>query len=1323
MEKILKAYLRRLTNLSGNNRSLLLLRLISDQFLDLHDLDYELNQPSFHIIQRLINRSAKIQLCEAMDPRSASTNRLSEQLKKIDRIDRFIFEERGAKDLYVGWPFVRGKMADGTLVRCPLAFFPVELRLSQGKWELLRRRDVTSTLNKTFLLAYAHFNQRQVDETLLDTVLDEFDRDANNFRRELYHLLEESEVAINFNRDTYTDQLVPFKHFKKAAFKEVTKRGELKLYQEAVLGIFPQAGSFLVPDYLHMIDTFGNQPFENLFSAHFQELINKERILTEESIFTPYRMDAYQERALTRVKKGESLVIQGPPGSGKSQLICNLISDFIARGKNVLLVCQKRAALDVVFERLVDKQLHQFIGLVHDFKNDRKSIYGQIAAQIDTLQEYKDQNNSLDAIFLERKFQQTSRTIDALSEELQEFKAALYDDSECGKSVKELYLLSSPYKSSVSLNQEYRKFHYSSIETFQRQLNRYLDYFEMFNGHARFWAEGVSFAEFSTTDFKKLQELVMEIPAFNHWLDKKARAFTRQKMDYDSIKYFVEKKEALDQLRSLVVNETIFSTYCRIIAEEPHNPEVIVQRLEQGIMGCFKGAGPEQSLTFDQLGRFQEALEHAMQARSGIFSWIRWRMTSKDKLFISRVLVANDLKSDKDGFEILLEKIDNRLNFEHFIQEIKTSTWLPDFPGNLRKIDAQSWFVNAKESVRAFQLRKEIRSLVDFIPAVKTPHERYVSRLEALSKTLEEVPTQINFWRAYLSEFQIRTIAAERITPADAIHQLKRDFDGLVEYHQLRDSFEPHERAAADKITEEYQDKSQALATFDNSLALAWIDHVEAKFPVLRGVSSQKINHLTNELQAALVEKREVSKEIVLLKTRERTYAGVEYNRLNNRVTYRDLYHQVTKKRRIWPIRKVVSNFDEELFNLLPCWLASPESASAIFPMAQLFDLVIFDEASQCFAERGLPAMSRGTQVVVAGDKKQLKPNDLYRVRWEDEADEQMEMEVDSLLDLAGKFLAEEQLSGHYRSASLQLIDFSNQVFYDGRLKMLPHFEVVNQKAPFIEYHKVKGIWDAHSNRPEAEKVVELVKDITENSNLSVGVVTFNATQQVLILDLLEQAAETNDFQLPSSLFIKNIENVQGDERDVIIFSTAYGPDKKGKLRMHFGTLNQDGGENRLNVAVTRARVKIHLVTSVTPSDIRTADSKNAGPKLLKKYLQYALDISQGHWSPTLEVPSEFSPKWYLRDQLKQMSNHELKLDRTQPFADLDVQIGDTYLGLILTDDDLYYQAVSVKEAHAYQPFLFNEKKWPFIRFYSREIWMDREIVGDKLDKFLDRVR
>ncbi|RYF58663.1 MAG: DNA helicase, partial [Cytophagaceae bacterium] len=439
---------------------------------------------------------------------------------------------------------------------------------------------------------------------------------------------------------------------------------------------------------------------------------------------------------------------------------------------------------------------------------------------------------------------------------------------------------------------------------------------------------------------------------------------------------------------------------------------------------------------------------------------------------------------------------------------------------------------------------------------------------------------------------------------------LRVDADNLIEMDRLWAVFTSAEQKAAERVDN--------VPAFDNALRLAWIDDIEQQHPELRSVSSLKMGQNEAALQQSIRQKQALTQAILGLKLREQTYQALVVNRLNNLVSYRELRHQVTKKRSIWPIRKLMENHADEVFRLVPCWMASPESVSTLFPMQEgLFDLVIFDEASQCFAENGLPAMLRGQQVVVTGDSKQLRPSDLYRARFDTDDDtpdsdaaETVMLEVESLLDLAAQYLPQVSLTGHYRSRSLDLIAFSNEHFYNNTLTLLPDFAEINNPEPGIRYMNVKGQWINNTNPIEADAVLALVDQLqTELPGRSIGVVTFNFQQQQLIQDLFEN-------HLANVKFIKNIENVQGDECDVIIFSVGYAPDERGKVSAQFGTLNMSGGENRLNVAVTRARERTYVITSVYPDQLSVENTANEGPKMLKAYLNYALEVAQGNFKP-----------------------------------------------------------------------------------------------------------
>lgn len=1327
MEKVLKSYLRRLSNLSGNNRSLLLLRLLKDQLIDLHDFDFATNEPSFSIIENLLAKQKKIYLCDEVDSRSTSSNELSNRLKKIARAEKFIFDERGAKDLYIGWPFVKGKFSDETLVRCPLIFIPVTLSKDQNKWYLERRPEVNITLNKTFLLAYSYYNNVPVDEELVETVIDEYDKDSTVFRTQLYELLKKSGVEVDFNRDNFSDELRAYNDKTKSQLEQSERTGRLKLYPQAVLGIFPQSGSYLVPDYVKLIDNNQFDDLEDFFARKTSDENRNQLALfdrvNEENTFTPFPLDAYQEHALKEIKKGNSLVVQGPPGTGKSQLISNLICDFAARGKNVLLVCQKRAALDVVYSRLKEKEIDDFVALVHDFKNDRKFIYEQIDRQIESVEVFEKKNNSLDAIQLERSFLQASRRIDQIVEELEDFREALFDETECGKSVKELYLSCSPDKPSFSMKMEYRSFHFSTIGETRRKFSNYLSYFEKFEKRSHFWSSGPSFSTLQSRDLVEIIKTLAEVLTFNQSLLDESKAFTSLPLDFETSHYLSGKLSELKSLAQGLKESVVFKVFKQLHEFPPTKDLNWLTQTERIIMACFRGGGMESTLPSDRLGRFQEVLRSAMNARKNPFSWIKWQLFSKDKIFLKRVMVANELKSNKRGFDILVDRIDNRLNFEHSASLINENTWLHNFPKSFRKIDLQDWFYWQKMGLNMYAVAQTVRSLSDAIPIKKQDPDTYLTNLKAVIKLVEDVPKRLEKWGKYINSHQVRSLVLGKESPTALEKLLKKDFDALCEYHKLKDSLTSEEVKVLDEMTSMSKSSKEAMDLFDNSTSLAWIDHIESKYPNLRDVSSGKLDSLAEELREHIETKRQASKEILLLKSREKTYEDVEYNRLKNRVTYRDLQHQVTKKRRVWPIRKLISEFSEELFTLLPCWMCSPESASAIFPMHQSFDLVIFDEASQCFAERGIPAMYRGRQIVVTGDSKQLQPSDLYRVRWDDTEEDRPELAVDSLLNLTKHYLPEVTLSGHYRSKSLELIDFSNEHFYKGKLRLLPDYHYVNKEDTAVDFLKAKGVWEDGLNKPEADLIVKLTLDYLKNRpEKEIGIVTFNYRQQEYILDSLEAESIKNEIPIPDSLFVKNIENVQGDERDIIIFSITYAPDKNGKIKLQFGSLNMEGGENRLNVAVTRAKEKVIVVSSLLPRELKTEGAKNEGPKLLRKYLEYAWNVGNKKWAPHLPSFDEHHIDWFLRHKLEAFTSdkvEELKISKELPFADLSVKIKNSYRGLVLTDDERYFQALSPKQIYGFQHFHLAMKNWPHIRYHSREFWLDQEEAFEKLRRFV----
>lgn len=335
------------------------------------------------------------------------------------------------------------------------------------------------------------------------------------------------------------------------------------------------------------------------------------------------------------------------------------------------------------------------------------------------------------------------------------------------------------------------------------------------------------------------------------------------------------------------------------------------------------------------------------------------------------------------------------------------------------------------------------------------------------------------------------------------------------------------------------------------------------------------------------------------------------------------LLRELNKKSRIRPIRKLFADIPHAVLALKPCLMMSPLSVSTYLESATFqFDTVIFDEASQVRTEDALGVVSRGKQVIIAGDSKQLPPTNFFAATVaedDDDGDEEYYEQAgsfDSVLDEAA-LLNPISLKWHYRSRDESLITFSNEEIYDGDLFTFPSNRTSGRDSG-VEYVYVKdGIYEGSrkGNTIEAIRVADLVMQhfATYGTERSLGVIALGENQSRVIENVLLERRVANpeterffDTGVDEPFFVKNLENVQGDERDTIILCVGYAKGPNGKLSHNFGPINMEGGERRLNVAVTRARTNLKLVTSLDPSEIDENRVTNIGPTLLKRYLSYA---------------------------------------------------------------------------------------------------------------------
>ncbi|MBP5972781.1 DUF4011 domain-containing protein [Brasilonema sp. CT11] len=334
------------------------------------------------------------------------------------------------------------------------------------------------------------------------------------------------------------------------------------------------------------------------------------------------------------------------------------------------------------------------------------------------------------------------------------------------------------------------------------------------------------------------------------------------------------------------------------------------------------------------------------------------------------------------------------------------------------------------------------------------------------------------------------------------------------------------------------------------------------------------------------------------------------------------LKKEATKKRQHLPIRKLLNDGQKGIPNLVkalkPCWMMSPLSVSQyINPDVVHFDVLIFDEASQLRTEDVVPSIIRSNQVIVIGDRKQLPPTSFFSTGDGDSEEDINDDDIyESVLDECSKFmLGGHTLKWHYRSQDERLIAFSNHHFYDRQLLTFPN-PVQNPDLGVWFKHVPDGVYDRggrRDNRREAEVVAQLALEHFQHfPDQSLGIVAFSEAQadaiheQIEILGKDYPDLETFCSDNSPRFFLKALETIQGDERDVILLSVGYARDSQGKLYLNFGPLNRQGGERRLNVAVTRAKSKITLVSSIQAGDIDLTRAESQGVRLLRDYLEYA---------------------------------------------------------------------------------------------------------------------
>jgi len=1237
MQKIYKKYRERFIEISGKSRTLFTRSIVKKYTFDLESvLSYGDADAFYEFLWRkrdsldLVNEKIAKKMLKASGEESTENQNtpadVVADLKYLKREVEELQKETGKYDLYIGFPFVTGRVSQDMPIKAPLLFFPVTLSIEKETASLVALSDQPVVLNRSFLKALC--NEQKIKA---DNLLQEFDPLGD----ESFSSLEDILAYLNGQGITLSYQ----KRKTVLPFTEIQEFGDkFEVRNVAVLGRFPLSNP-IYNDYVILekenlttpsLDLLlqGKVPKEKPTIRFFR----RKKETKEEPVTYPINdLDFAQENAIEEVNRTTNLVLYGPPGTGKSQTIVNVISDALCKNKRVLVVSQKRAALDVVFSRL--NKLNGKAMLIPDPENDKLYFFDRIRQM--HAQVLREDFRSTQMVF-----QRNETDIHAEIRTLEEIDNALFSPTSFGISLQEMFA------QSYNIGKETRDY---KLYTDLTKTDIVKQNYQQLSENLRYIRD------------KKLTDLYI---SYN------------ESIKNNPLVVHIDSDIDMHKLREV-------HTFIQKILESPMKPFDFSSYPYSRYLSAFyleKTANTRPELprvadivmAIDKKGLTDWTKASTFPALLWLYPFLKGRYQQEKKDIVIDLNIALKAFQDFEEPYLLLQQVLDEQGYSLVIGGL--------FNGNYNYL----------------------RSLQDAL-------ENYVA-IKDMNK---------------------------------ALHNLQPDMKLLLDFSYTH----------SDKSQEGFDavlSKMMPLRVYHEILKNEKV--IEEKLSKTVGFDS-----IRERILRLKADQRELSKSLAADKNSQ---AYLEYLESHEEESKNFLY-QVQKTRGLWPIRRMMEYFSEYLFRLFPCWLLSPQAVSTIFPLKKdMFDLVVFDEASQIFIENAIPSIYRGKNIVVAGDNKQLRPSSGFVRRYQ--ADDtfdpmvdlstQAALEVESLLDLASAKFHPVHLLYHYRSQYSELIDFSNMAFYENNLQIAPGI-VLSETAKPIERIKVKGTWQNRHNHEEAVAVVKLVKTVLKDrqNNETLGIVTFNSEQKEYIEDLLDAEADKNSsFRRllaqeqnrnengeNKSIFVKNLENVQGDERDIIIFSIGYAKNENDRVIAQFGSLSQDGGENRLNVAVTRAKKKVYVVTSIEPEELSVNEaSKNNGAKLLKKYLLYVRAVSENKAKEVTEILQSMSAKKesghigayeeQIRAGLEKMG-YTVYTNLGNTTYKLSLGVYDDTLQRFILGIECDYQAYlgskNIMERDVYRIKFLESRGWKVVRVWSRDWWQAPETVLKKLSSTIEAIR
>ena len=1064
--------------------------------------------------------------------------------------------------------------------------------------------------------------------------------------------------------------------------------------------------------------------------------------------FIPMLADSSQIAAIYAAEEGKDFVLIGPPGTGKSQTITNMISQLLATGKSVLFVSEKTAALEVVYRRLQQVGLGEHCLELHSAKAKKSEVIAQLGKAWGTVDvsgmnwekeaerlakvrsdlnlyverlhhiypngltphkamgviiKYSDvpwvklhwrspEEHSLESF---ETLDEIAKRIDANSIELEDIGLEIFSHISTGewspswqsevlslageiKSVaNELDLAANEYSKALGLNVTFKRL--SQLIALQT-LSKYLP-------DAFAESYGFGFSAQGAMQRKELLELASLVEEFHKQMGQLKNPFKRAVLECeleDLQSQWIDAEEKWFFAKWLG-KRSVKKSFGKNLGKKIHAESIITD---------FDYLISAKKL-HEKINKYQHLGAVIGKYWDGVDSDVIW--ISKACHWLDRVLSAISNVSD-----------DAELAIAHKRQ---IAQWVVD-QNELLEGNAP---IGAKGMAYSHQFNtyKEMSSRLN--ATIDTQSED-VFKAAGENNYFQQVVERCNAWLSHKNK--LRYWCAWRKVRQDAISV------GLASLVQGIEKGYTSGLTATELL----------MVNYSRWWVNAVVDHDEVLKNFIPAEHRQKIETY-HQLDIDFMELTQKYVKAMLATGIPKTQD------IKKGSDWGILAREIQKKKRHMPLRQLMEKMPNVITKLTPCVMMSPMSIAQYLPAnSKAFDVVIFDEASQITVPDAIGAVARAKQAIVVGDPKQLSPTSFFSKKsgGDDEYDDDFEEDMESILDecLAANIPCM-NLNWHYRSRCESLITFSNHKYYGGKLITFPNNDT---KGMSVFYHPVDSVYKEGQhrvNRGEAEAIIEdvVAKLRQPDFNKSIGIVTFNTDQQKLISDLFEVARSEHPEIEPhfaedkfDSVFIKNLESVQGDERDLIYFSITFGKDAAGKLSMNFGPMNQAGGTRRLNVAVTRAKEEMHIFASLRPEQIDLSRTGAEGIRDLKHFLEYAqrgatalteaTGAPGGFFDSPFEqaVAEKLEAKGWITHSQVGVSGFRIDLGVINPDAP------GTYLSAVECDGASYHSSATARDRDFLREQVLRGLGWEVLRIWSTDWWIDSESALERVDEELNKL-